>query len=72
MLSSNKLSNLQLEILKTYSKNVSDKDLLNIQKILSEYFLNEAEIEIEDFSKNNNVTIDTYKQWAFEHNRVNP
>ena len=72
MLSSNKLSNLQLEILKTYSKNVSDKDLLNIQKLLSEYFLNEAETEIDDFSIKNNITEDTYKQWAFEHNRVNP
>ncbi|MFH1050453.1 MAG: hypothetical protein V1779_05920 [bacterium] len=70
MLSSNKLSNLQLEILKTYSKNISDKDLLNIQKLLSEYFLNEAEIEIEDFSKNNNITPESYNQWASEHNRI--
>jgi len=70
MLSSNKLSNLQLEILKTYSKNISDKDLLNIQKLLSEYFLNEAEIEIEDFSKKNYITPESYNRWASEHNRI--
>ena len=70
MLTSNKLSNLQLEILKTYSKNISDKDLINIQKILSEYFLKEAETEIEKFDKNQNISPDTYKQWASEHNRM--
>ena len=70
MLSSNKLSNLQLEILKLYSDNVSDSDLLNIKKFLADYFLEKAEIEVAEFSTKNNITPEIYGQWANEHNRA--
>ncbi len=37
-----KLSNLQMELLKLYAKDVSDEDLLVIKKFLSKYFLDKA------------------------------
>ncbi|MEO8150501.1 MAG: hypothetical protein ABI723_22915 [Bacteroidia bacterium] len=36
------LSNLQLELLKLYSRNISENDLQAIQKMLGSYFANKA------------------------------
>lgn len=40
MYSESNLSSLQLEILKLYSFNPSEKDLLEIKRMLGEYFAN--------------------------------
>lgn len=39
------LSNIQLELLKLFSRKVSDNDLLEIKKIISRYFAEKAIIE---------------------------
>ena len=39
---SNKLSNLQLELLKIYSRDIKDNELLEIKEILARYFANKA------------------------------
>lgn len=38
LIMSQSLSNIQLELLKTFSQNVSDEDLLEIKRLLTRYF----------------------------------
>jgi hypothetical protein len=37
-----KLSNIQMELLKLYSRNIPDEELLEVKKILAEYFSRKA------------------------------
>jgi len=41
-LQSNKLSNIQFELLKLYSTNIKDSELLEIKKYLANYFSKKA------------------------------
>lgn len=67
---SSKLSNLQLELLKIFSRNISDEQLLEIKGILSRYFADKASDEFEKLAEEKGWTAKTYKQWAAEHNRT--
>lgn len=62
-------SNLQLELLKVYSREVEEEDLLAIRKILADYFAKKA-IENADkvWDQNGWKTEDT-KILSKEHNR---
>jgi hypothetical protein len=64
-----KLSNLQLELLKIFSRNISDEQLLEIKGILSRYFADKASDEFEKLAEQRGWTAETYQQWANEHNR---
>ena len=64
-----KLSNLQLELLKIFSRNISDEQLLEIKGILSRYFADKASNEFEKLAEENGWTAETYRKWANEHNR---
>ena len=62
-------SNLQLELLKVYSREVEEEDLLAIRKILADYFAKKA-IEMADkaWDQNGWKAEDTEKL-SREHNR---
>jgi hypothetical protein len=62
-------SNLQLELLKVYSREVEEEDLLAIRKILADYFANKV-IEMADnvWDQNGWKAKDTRKL-SQEHNR---
>ncbi len=57
------LSNLQLELLKLYSQDVSDNDLIAIKKLLSNYFANKASNEMDKLWDNNNWSNETMQKW---------
>jgi hypothetical protein len=42
-----KLSNLQIELLKVFSRNISDTQLLEIRQILAQYFAQKATDEMD-------------------------
>jgi hypothetical protein len=67
---SSKLSNLQLELLKIFSRNISDQQLLEIKGILSRYFADKASDEFERLAEERGWTVETYKQWTNEHSRA--
>jgi hypothetical protein len=67
---SSKLTNLQLELLKIFSRNISDEQLLEIKGILSRYFADKASDEFEKLAEEKGWTAETYRQWAHEHNRT--
>lgn len=60
------LSNLQLELLKLYSSNISEEDLLHIKHYLARYFALKAIGEADKVWDEKGYTNDTMDQWLNE------
>ena len=65
-----KISNLQYELLKLYSNNISEADLFEIKKMLASYFANKLDSAFDEFYDSNNLTPENLQNWALEHNRI--
>lgn len=66
---SSRLSNLQMELLKLYSYNVSDKELRDIQKILADYFAHKVDQEMDQLWEKNDWNNEIVESWKTEHLR---
>jgi hypothetical protein len=64
------LSNIQTELLKLYSNDISDSDLIEIKKLLAQYFANKLDENFEEFYKSENLTPEELIDWSMEHNRT--
>jgi hypothetical protein len=64
------LSNIQKELLKLYSTEISDAQLLEIKQLLSTYFAEKASDEMDRIWEEKNLNGETMNQWSNEHNRV--
>jgi len=60
------LSNLQQELLKIYSSDVSEPDLLHIKRYLARYFAIKAIGEADEIWDQKNYSNDTMNQWLNE------
>jgi hypothetical protein len=69
---SSKLSNLQLELLKLYARNVSDEELKDIRKMLADYYARKADEEMDRLWKEKGWNQDTIEKWKKEHFRRKP
>jgi hypothetical protein len=67
MTAQNKLTNLQLELLKVFSFDVSESDLLEIKIMLSNYFLEKARDEADRLWDEKGWSEKTMQEWAAEH-----
>ncbi len=65
-----KLTNLQLELLKVFSYQVSEQDLLNVKDLLAQYFANKATQEMDDFWETHHLNDATMDEWLEEHHRT--
>lgn len=65
------LSNLQLELLKIYSFNISNNQLLEIKSILSKYFANRISEDIDNLFEEKGWNENKIKEWSKEHMRTN-
>jgi hypothetical protein len=63
------LSNIQKELLKLYSNNISDDSLLEIRILLSQYFAKKATAEMDKFLDDHEMDEHTLTKWSHEHNR---
>lgn len=63
---SQKLNSLQLELLKVYSFEPSEKDLLAIKEFLAKYFSDKLLKNVQDGIKKNNITEDDLDSWINE------
>jgi hypothetical protein len=61
------LSNLQMELLKLYSTNVQESDLMEIKKILGSYFADKAIKEADACWDENNLSNDVMDNWLESH-----
>lgn len=66
----NQLTNLQLELLKMFQFNLADKQLLEIKELLSNFFAQNIDNELDSFLKANNWTDKTIDNIANEHTRT--
>lgn len=71
MEASTKLNDLQLDLLKMFSYNISDSQLLEIRDLLRNFFANSAVEEIDKLWEDKNWDNDTMDAWANEHLRFN-
>ena len=63
------MSNLQLELLRTFTRQISEDDVLAIRKMLANYFAQKAmNLADETWDKNNWTNADTQK-FSAEHHR---
>ena len=63
------LSNMQKELLKLYSTEIPEDQLLEIKLLLSNYFSEKASLEFDRLWDENNWNNDTMIQWANDHKR---
>jgi len=57
------LTNIQIELLKLYSTDVSDEDLTAIQRLIARYFADKASDEMDRLWQENGWTNDTMNEW---------
>jgi hypothetical protein len=60
------LSNLQQELLKLYSSDIGETDLLNIKRYLANYFAGKSIQEADKIWDEKGYTNDTMNQWLNE------
>lgn len=64
-----KLTNVQIELLKLFQYNLPEKQLAEIRNILAKYFAKSATEEMDKLWDENNWSNDTMNKWANEHLR---
>lgn len=65
-----KLTNLQLELIKVFSYQLNDVQLLEIRDILTKYFADKATHEMDNLWIENNWNSNTMDNWAEDHMRI--
>ena len=58
-----RLSGLQLELLKIYSNNPTDSELLEIKELLAQYFSNKLVKNMGQWAEENNITNSDLDKW---------
>ncbi len=69
MVTTAKLTNLQLDLIKMFSFQLNDNQLFEIRDILTKYFADKATNEMDQLWLDNNWTDETMEKWANEHLR---
>jgi len=57
------LSNLQLELIKMFSHQLSDEDLLEVRRMLARFFADRATSEMDRIWEENQWSNDTMDKW---------
>ncbi|NIM14146.1 MAG: hypothetical protein GTO45_19055 [Candidatus Aminicenantes bacterium] len=66
----NRLTNLQLELVKLFSYNLNEKQLLEIKDLLAKYFADKATQEMDKVWQEKGLTNETMDTWLNEHLRA--
>lgn len=64
-----KLTNLQLELLQTFSYPLPDEQLTEIRQLLAQYFLDKADTQMDKLWLENGWNESTIEEWAKGHER---
>lgn len=71
MQTTKRLTNLQLELLKVFSFDISDKQLIEIKSMLTQYFAEKVTNDIDTLFEQENWGIEKIEEWSAEHMRTN-
>lgn len=69
MTAQKKLTNLHLELLKVFSYELSEEQVLEIRQLLAKYFAQKVDEEMDSLWKERGWTGETMREWANEHLR---
>ena len=65
------LTNLQLELLKTFSRPLPESQFLEIKQLLADYFAKKVDEGMDDlFEKNNWDVNEKVSEWSKSHQRI--
>ena len=64
------ITNLQRELMKVFSYDVSEEELKDIRDLLSDYFAERATREMDKLWDERGWTNETMDAWLKEHNRI--
>ncbi|WP_375446398.1 hypothetical protein [uncultured Fibrella sp.] len=65
-----KLTNLQLELLQTFSYTLPDEQLIEVRQLLATYFLDKADAEMDRLWQEKGWDDNIIEKWAKGHDRV--
>ncbi|PRY41966.1 hypothetical protein CLV58_105168 [Spirosoma oryzae] len=65
-----KLTNLQLELIQTFSYTLPDEQMIEIRQLLAKYFLDKADAEMDRLWQENAWDENTIDEWAKGHDRT--
>ena len=68
--STNRLTNLQLELIKLFNYNLSQTQLLEVKDLLSNYFADKATNEMDQLWEEKGLSDVTMDSWLNEHVRT--
>ena len=71
MAASSSISNMQQELLKLYSANIAEADLLNIKRYLAKYFASKAIEEADSIWEDKGYNNETMNKWLTEDKKSN-
>ena len=69
MRTTEKLSNMQIELINMFNYKLSEKQLKDVKDVLSDYFAKQVTLQIDDFFVEKKLDTDTIDSWAKEHMR---
>lgn len=67
---SGNLTNLQLELLKVFSHNLSENELLEIKNLLTKHFAEKATNQVDKLFEENEWGKEKIDEWSKEHMRT--
>jgi len=70
MLATDKLTNLQHELLKMFHYNLSENQLIEVRELLSVYFAEKATSEMDKLWGQNKWDNNKMEEWASKHTRT--
>ena len=70
MVTENKLTNLQLELIKMFKYNLSENQLIELKDLLSNYFVSKVDFEMDKVWNDKNWTNSTMENIANQHTRT--
>ncbi|HEX8530624.1 MAG TPA: hypothetical protein VF646_11400 [Cytophagales bacterium] len=65
-----KFTSLQLELLRIFSRNPSEQELIDIKNLIARYYADKASDEMDRLWEERGYTDETMQQWAKEHMRA--
>lgn len=68
--STNRLTNLQLELIKLFNYNLSQAQLREVKDLLSKYFADKATSEMDKVWEEKGLSNETMDSWLNEHMRT--
>lgn len=71
MQTTKRLTNLQLELLKVFSFDISDEQLIEIKSILTQYFAQKVTNDMDTLFEQKGWGIEKIEEWSEEHLRTN-